>query len=112
MAYSAVALLAFFAAFHNADGVLGGDSMATAERTQLSRSSHSLPHFTTPMASSVVTRWRLPNKTACQPRSGDAYAPGAAIRKLPAAARSWTQAARRPLGGGGRHGGDDGASQL
>ena len=30
MAYSAVALLAFFAAFHNADGVLGGDSMATA----------------------------------------------------------------------------------
>ena len=33
MAYSAVALLAFFAAFHNADGVLGGDSMATAERT-------------------------------------------------------------------------------
>merc|ERR1712087_841995 len=32
MAYSAVALLAFFAAFHNADGVLGGDSMATAEQ--------------------------------------------------------------------------------
>merc|ERR1711966_475020 len=31
MAYSAVALLAFFAAFHNADGVLSGDSMATDE---------------------------------------------------------------------------------
>ena len=34
MAYSAVALLAFFAAFHNADGVLGGDSMATASSSE------------------------------------------------------------------------------